>query len=79
MGPGLSAPIPINNTLASFSIYQNGIIIANSKRTCDINTGVISLQTIATIASGQSIEVKWSIDSGPVTIGNRILSLINVN
>lgn len=40
---------------------------------------VSSLQTIATIPSGQSIEVKWSVDSGPVTIGNRILSLINVN
>lgn len=73
--PG-AAPPPINNTLVTFSIYQQGVLIAHSSRTSDINTSVISLQAMATITTGQSIDVRWHVDEGQVMIGNRILSLI---
>jgi hypothetical protein len=77
--PGGEAPEPTNNTLATFCIYQNGELIPTSARTSDINTGVISLQSMATVAAGQTIEVWWNVDAGPVILGNRILSLVSVD
>jgi len=76
-GPG-GAINPVNNTLVTFSLYQNGVQVENSSRTVDINTSVIALQAIGTVAAGQSIEVWWKVDTGGVFIGNRILSLIRV-
>lgn len=76
--PG-SAPSPVNNTLATFSIYSNGVFVRNSARTTDVNTSVISLQGVATVAAGQTIDIRWRVDAGPLTIGSRILSLIKMN
>lgn len=76
-GPG-AAPAPINNTLVTFSIYQNGMLVSHSSRTSDINTSVISLQAMSTITTGQSIDVRWHVDEGPVKIGSRILTLIKI-
>lgn len=77
-GPGAN-PSPVNNTLVTFSVYANDVLIANSSRTTDINTSIISLQAMATIANGQSIDIRWNVDTGGVVIGNRILSLIKAN
>ncbi len=76
-GPG-AAPNPVNNTLVTFRLYQNGVRMENSSRTVDINTSVGTLQALGTVAAGQSIEVWWKVDTGGVFIGNRILSLIRV-
>jgi hypothetical protein len=76
--PGES-PSPINNTLVTFSIFQNGVLLANSSRTTDINTSVITLQAMATVTEGQTIDVRWNVDAGGVMLGNRILSLVNAN
>ena len=76
-GPG-AAPTPVNNTLVTFRLYQNGMQVANSSRTVDVNTSVISLQAVGTVAEGQSFDVWWKVDAGGVFIGNRILSLIRV-
>jgi len=67
------------NTLATFSIYQNGVLVANSSRSAYINATVLPLQAIATIIAGQTIEVRWRVDQGPVLVGNRILTLVKVN
>ncbi|MBW6460803.1 MAG: DUF3494 domain-containing protein [Bacteroidales bacterium] len=75
--PGSSPPEV--NTLVTFSIYQNGALVANSSRTSDMNTSVITLQAIATVTTGQAIDIRWKVDEGPVTMGNRILTLIDVN
>jgi hypothetical protein len=66
--------------LATFSIFQNGVLVPNSSRTIVSNASVssVNLQTIATVAIGQTIDVRWKIDSGNVIIGNRILTLIKV-
>jgi hypothetical protein len=68
------------SALATFSIYQNGVIIANSRRTrySTINTSDFSLQAIVTVAAGQAVDVRWNVDSGSITLKNRILTLINV-
>lgn len=76
--PG-AAPDPTNNTLATFSFYQNGVQIVNSARTISINTSIVSLQSLGSVAEGQSFEVWWKVDTGGVFIGNRILSLIKVS
>jgi hypothetical protein len=72
--PGASA------SSGTFSIYQNGVLIANSSRTrtSSINTADITLRAIATVAAGQAIEVRWRTDSGTLTLGNRILTLTKV-
>lgn len=77
-GPG-AAPNPINNTLVTFSVFVNGILLPFSGRTTDINTSVISLQAFANISLGQTIDIRWHVDTGGVVIGNRILSLIKAN
>jgi hypothetical protein len=83
--PGGSAQIttvltPLTAGTATFSIYQNGILIANSNRTriSTINAADISLQAIATITSEQAIDVRWRTDQGGLTLGNRIFTLLNV-
>jgi hypothetical protein len=76
-GPG-AAPNPVNNTLVTFTFYQNGIPLENSSRTVDVNTSVIALQAMGTVTEGQEFDVRWKVDTGGVFIGNRILSLIRV-
>ncbi len=68
---------------ATFSLYQNGVLIPNSDRTFT-NSSVISLQGIATVQTGETIEVRWKMDAqnpnvGQIVIGKRILSLTDVN
>jgi hypothetical protein len=60
-------------------VYQNGVLVANSSRTTDINTSVIALQALATVISGEPIDIRWHVDAGGVVLGDRILSLINAN
>jgi hypothetical protein len=71
---------PTTPILATFSIYQNGFLVPNSSRTIVSNENITSvcLQAIATVAVGQTIDVRWKIDTGRVALGNRILTLIKV-
>ncbi len=67
---------------ATFSLYQNGVLIPNSARTL-INSSIIDLQGIAIVQAGETIEVKWRMDkqisdNGQIDIGNRILTLTEV-
>lgn len=68
------------SSTATFSLYQNGIVLADSVRT-KINsnyTNEISLQAIATVLENQPIEVRWNVTTGTLKLANRILTLINV-
>ncbi len=67
-------------TLATFGIYQNGILIPSSRKqiTCNSTYINLSLLAIANVLDGESITVKWKIDSGTLTLGNRILTSIKV-
>lgn len=75
--PG-SAPPPLNNTIVTISIFVDGVLVPYSSRLHDINTSVMALQATTTVTEGQSIEIWWHVDSGAVVLGNRILSLLNV-
>ncbi|MFT6948691.1 MAG: hypothetical protein ACJARP_003125, partial [Vicingaceae bacterium] len=66
----------------TFSLYGDGVLIPNSSRSFS-NRSVIHLQGFANIIAGNSIEVRWKIDSqasddGRISIGNRILSITKV-
>ena len=68
------------SSTATFSLYQNGIVLADSVRT-KINsnyTNEISFQAIATVTENQPIEVRWNVTTGTLKLSNRILTLINV-
>ena len=68
------------NSSATFSLYQNGMVIGNSIRT-KLNsnyTSEISLQSMATVSGNQPIEVRWNVTTGTLKLSNRILTLLNV-
>ena len=71
---------PITSGFATFSIYQNGVLIANSNRIrkSSLLSEDVTLQAIATIEAGQTIDIRWKTDQGGLTVGNRIFTLINV-
>ncbi|TLP80293.1 ice-binding family protein [Maribacter sp. ACAM166] len=66
---------------ATFSLYNHGELIPNSTRTrtTKVNTVDVTLQAMATIAEGERIEARWSIDAGTLSVDNRVLTLIKVN
>jgi hypothetical protein len=66
--------------IATFSLYQNGVLIPNSSRTrtTKLNTVDVTLQGIATVAEGETIDVRWNIDAGTLSAKNRILTIIKV-
>ena len=83
--PGGTAVLPVATStltsgIASFSIYQNGVLIANSNRTrkSTLIADDVTLQAIATVEAGQPIDIRWKTDQGGLKVGNRILTLINV-
>jgi hypothetical protein len=80
--PSTSTTPLINDTktLATFSIYQNGVVIPSSTKILisDASAANISLQAIATITAGQPIEVRWKTASSKLSMGNRTLTAIKV-
>lgn len=68
------------NSLANFSVYQNGIIIPSSIRQVTANSGYKSFdfETIATVGSGEAIEVKWKKTTAKLQLGARTLTLIKL-
>jgi hypothetical protein len=77
----ITVPTPaVTSGFATFSIYQNGVLIANSNRIrkSSLVADDITLQAIATIEAGQAIDIRWKTDQGGLTVGNRIFTLINV-
>jgi hypothetical protein len=83
VGNSSTSTTPLINdtkTLATFSIYQNGVVIPSSTKILisDASAANISLQAIATITAGQLIEVRWKTASSKLSMGNRTLTAIMV-
>ncbi|MGO4906366.1 ice-binding family protein [Flavobacterium sp. W20_MBD1_R3] len=68
------------NNLATFSIYQNGVLIPSStkKLISNASTANLSLQSIASITEGQPIEVRWKTAGAQLSMGNRTLTVLKV-
>lgn len=81
--PVTTTTITENNisNLATFSIYQNGVLIPSStKKLISIASAAnISLQAIAIIIEGQPIEVRWKTAGAKLNMGNRTLTAIKVH
>lgn len=69
-----------NKVLATFGIYQNGVLIPSSTKALisTANASNISLQAIATVAAGEAIEVKWKTGTDKLIMGNRTLTAIKI-
>jgi hypothetical protein len=63
----------------TYSIYHNGVEVVNSGRTINVRAAIVSLQGMVTLTEGESIEIRWKVDAGEATLGNRTLSLIGSN
>lgn len=77
-GPGAPPP-PEINTLVTFSVFQNGVLVPASDRTNGTNTSLMALQGVATVTEGQQIDIRWLVDNGGIMIGNRIISLHRID
>ena len=68
------------NTTATFSIYQNDVLIPSSSKqiTCNSDYTNLSLSAIATVSQGQLITIKWKVNAGNLTLGNRVLTSVKV-
>ena len=68
--------------LATFKVYAGGAPILNSVRnlTSLITSAPVLLQAIATVTSGQTIEIRWNTDAiaNVLSLGNRTLTIIKV-
>ena len=77
--PGSPAVGPV---IATFGVYQNGVLVPNSSRTINSATAidgeVLPLQSVATVLAGQAIDVRSTVTLGTLTVNNRILSLLGV-
>ena len=78
MNGSIFTPTVPGAALATFSIYQNGVLVTNSSRTRTVNTQDISLQGIATVKDGETIDIRWKTSLGILKLKNRILTLIEV-
>ena len=72
-------PYAIDNSIfATFSVYQNGILIPTSTRTIIskvYKTDVITLLSKAIITAGQAIDIRWNTNLGTLSLMNRSLTL----
>ncbi len=78
MSGSIFTPAGAGAALATFSIYQNGVLVTNSSRTRIVNTETIELQGIATVKDGEKIDIRWKTSLGILKLTNRILTVIEV-
>ena len=69
-----------SNATANFSVYQNGTLIpfSSRKRKSTLNLSEITLQAIASVNTGGSIEIRWNVALGKVKMQQRILTIQQV-
>jgi hypothetical protein len=66
-----------DETITTYSIYQNGTEVVNSSRDIISLNSVVSLQAkVTTLSPGEVIEVRWKVNSGEATLDNRDLLFI---
>ncbi|MEC5166647.1 hypothetical protein RCH18_002394 [Flavobacterium sp. PL11] len=63
-------------TIKTYTVYKKGIEVPYSSRSFNMSSAVVNLQAMIVVADGDSIEIRWKVDSGDATIGNRTLSLL---
>jgi hypothetical protein len=64
-------------TSTTLSIFQNAVEVTNGVRYVGIESGIVSLQAMVTVAPGEPIEIMWKLDDGQAHLGLRTLTLID--
>ncbi|PQJ76270.1 ice-binding family protein [Polaribacter glomeratus] len=61
----------------TYSIYLNGVEVANSSRTIKLLSSIVTLQAKVTVlVVGNPVEIRWKVGAGESKLKNRVLSLI---
>jgi hypothetical protein len=50
--------------ITTYSVYQNGLEVASSSRTINLQSAVLSLQAKVNVTTGDSIEIWWKVNGG---------------
>jgi hypothetical protein len=83
--PGSTTVITQIYHFATFGLYLNNVYIPNSNRTKLHTSSDVSLQAVATLINGDTIEVRYKVDDqnsdndGEVIVDNRILTMHKIN
>jgi hypothetical protein len=64
-------------TITTLSIFQNAVEVTNGIRSVGVESGIVSLQAMVTVASGEPIEIMWKLDDGQAHLSLRTLTLIH--
>lgn len=68
-----------NLTTTTYCIYQNGTEVDNSSRAISSSSSQVSLLAMFTaLTAGETIEVRWKVDTGGAKLDNRTLSLFRL-
>ncbi len=65
-----------NPSTTTYTIYQNGVEVGNSRRIINLHNAVVCLQAMVAVTAGESIEIRWKVDAGEATLDHRTLSVI---
>jgi hypothetical protein len=49
-------------TITTPSIFKNAVEVTNGIRSVGLESGIVSLQAMVTIATGEPIEIMWKLD-----------------
>ncbi len=66
-------------SIITYSIYLGENEILNSSRTFNSPNSSVSLQSMISVANGESVEIRWKVDNNQAIITQRTLSLIRSN
>jgi hypothetical protein len=68
------------DSIADFSVYRNGVLIPDSLQSFNCNSGLknINLHTVATVAAGEALDIRWKKTTAKLQLGNRTLTLIKI-
>ena len=66
--------------IVTYSIFQNGLELTNSRRTINTTQSIATIQTIVNVtAENNPIEVRWKVNTGEAEISFRTLSALRSN
>lgn len=72
-----------NNRTMNYSIYVNGVQVANSQRINSVNNNidrnVAHTSSVVTVNGSEAIDIRWRTSGNTATMGNRILTLLKVS
>jgi hypothetical protein len=78
--PGSKEESTIQVYPTTYSFYNNKVEVPHSKRTIKQMSAIVSLQAkITLVGDNNSIEVRWSVDTGEAILSNRVFSMIRLN